>query len=84
MAKEKSSKKTYKFAEGPFRVVNLSQLASAAKVDYHKVRFTVVGRYKDDNLTQNERTQLANALYAEVRHAFKYLGFDINPHHRLP
>ena len=69
--------------DNTFSVINLTKLAAAAGVNYHKARFNIVGRYRESSLTDNERTQLANALFTEVRRTFNFLGFEIQPHRRI-
>ncbi len=59
----------------PFKIVNLLELSRLSKVHSQTIRNNILGEYS--SLDANAKTQIANALYAEVRKFFKWLGFDI-------
>ncbi len=66
-----------------FSVVNIKGLAKAAGTNYNKLRFNIVGRYKEPTITYNEMTILANTLHEEISKTFEFLGFKLPPHKRI-
>jgi hypothetical protein len=66
-----------------FNVVNIKGLAKAAGTNYNRLRFNIVGRYKEQTITENEKTELANALHDEISKTFEFLGFTLPPHRRI-
>ncbi len=73
MANEKVKSKTNK---GDFAIISLNFLSELTGITYTRLYSNwVLKAY--DSITDNEKTTLANAMFAEVKKAFKVLGFKI-------
>ena len=71
MAKEKS-----KTNKGEFSIISLKFLSELTGITYTRLYSNwVLKAY--DSLNDNEKTTIANAIFAEVKKAFKVLGFKI-------
>lgn len=71
MAKEKS-----KTNKGEFSIISLKFLAELSGIAYQRLYSNLVLKAYD-SFTENDKTTLANAMFAEVKKAFKALGFKI-------
>lgn len=58
-----------------FRILNVRYVAEKSGVDYNKIRHNIMGRY--DSLDANEKTMIANAIFADVDKALSFLGFKM-------
>lgn len=61
---------------GGFDIISMKRLSELAKVSYRRI-YDVLVVNKYDSLTDNENTQIANALFGELKRVFKVLGFKI-------
>lgn len=62
--------------EDKFKIVSLKYWSEITSIGYFKLRDNFVTR-KYNSLKANEKTQLANALFSEVKKIFSELGFEI-------
>jgi hypothetical protein len=65
-----------KTSKGEFSIISLKFLSELTNISYPRLYSNwVLKSY--DSLTDNEKTTIANAIFAEVKKAFKVLGFKI-------
>lgn len=57
------------------KIISISKLAQASKIDYMKIYNTLTGKY--NGLNHNEKTAILNALYTELTPFVNFLGFEL-------
>ncbi len=65
-----------KTSKGEFSIVSLKFLSELTGMSYPRLYSNLV-RKDYDSLNDNDKTTIANAIFAEVKKAFKVLGFKI-------
>lgn len=63
-----------------FKIISISVLAKVTAIDYFRLRNNILGVYNDKKsrgLSEVEKTEIVNALYAELQPLSEYLGADI-------
>jgi hypothetical protein len=73
MALTKEKSKTNK---GEFSIISLKFLSELTGIAYQRLYSNLILKVYD-SFTDNDKTTLANAMFAEVKKAFKVLGFKI-------
>lgn len=62
-------------AENKYKIISLRHLAQSAEIEPMKLYHNLMGRYS--SLTDNEKTQLANALHDGLKEFSKFIGVEI-------